>query len=58
MPYANKMYITKINQDFDGDVWFPEIKDTEWEEISREKGLKNEENPFDYEYITYVKKNN
>ena len=56
MPYANKMYITKINQDFEGDVWFPEIKDTEWKEVSREKGIKNEENPFDYEYITYVKK--
>lgn len=56
MPYANKMYITKINQDFEGDVWFPEIKDAEWEEVSREKGIKNEENPFDYEYITYVKK--
>ena len=56
MPYANKMYITKINQDFIGDVYFPEIKETEWKEIERQKGLKNEENPFDYDYITYVKK--
>ena len=56
MPYANKMYITKINQDFEGDVWFPEIKEDMWQEISREKGLKNEENPFDYDYITYIKK--
>jgi len=56
MPYANKMYITKINQDFEGDVWFPEIKEEIWQEISREKGLKNEENPFDYDYITYIKK--
>ena len=56
MPYSNKMYITKINQDFEGDVYFPEIKEEIWKEISREKGLKNEENPFDYEYITYVKK--
>lgn len=57
MPYCNKMYITKINQDFEGDVYFPEIKQETWKEISREKGLKNEENPFDYEYITYVKNN-
>ena len=56
MPYSNKMYITKINQDFEGDVYFPEIKDDEWEAVSKEKGLKNEQNPFDYEYITYVRK--
>lgn len=56
MPYANKMYITKINQDFEGDAFFPEIKDEEWEIISTEKGLKNEDNPFDYDYVTYVRK--
>ena len=56
MPYSNKMYITKINQDFEGDVYFPEIKDEEWKEVSREKGPRNEENPFDYDYITYIRK--
>lgn len=56
MPYASKMYITKINQDFQGDVYFPEIKETEWKEIKKTKGLKNDQNPYDYEYITYIRK--
>ena len=56
MPYAEKMYITKVNQDFEGDVYFPEIKKEEWKIISSEQGLKNEANPYDYEYINYVRK--
>lgn len=56
MPYANKLYITKIHQDFDGDVYFPEIKDEEWQVVETQKGVQNEENPYDYEYITYIRK--
>jgi dihydrofolate reductase len=53
MPYCTKMYITEINQEFDGDVSFPEISQNEWKVTAREKGLKDEKNPFDYEYVTY-----
>lgn len=55
MPYCTKMYITEINQEFDGDVSFPEINMSEWKVTEREKGLKDEKNPFDYEYVTYEK---
>ena len=55
MPKCSKMYITEINQEFDGDVSFPEIDLSEWKVTEREKGPKNEKNPFDYEYITYEK---
>lgn len=58
MPYANKLYITKIEEEFEGDVYFPEIKEEEWQEVEREEGIKNEKNPFNYEYITFIKKNN
>lgn len=56
MPYSNKLYITHINQEFEGDVYFPEIDENEWKVAEREKGLTNEENPYDYEYVTYIRK--
>ncbi len=55
MPYCSKMYITEINQEFEGDVSFPKINMSEWKIESREKGLKDEKNPYDYEYVTYVR---
>ena len=56
MPYAKKMYITKINEDFEGDAFFPKINENEWQVVSKEPGLKNEQNPYDYEYINYISK--
>ena len=56
MPYSNKMYITKIDQDFEGDVYFPEISEEEWKITSEKPGLKNEQNPFDYKYLTFERK--
>lgn len=55
MPYANKMYITEINQEFNGDVSFPEINKEEWKITNIEKGIKDEANPYDYKYVTYVR---
>jgi len=56
MPYANKMYITEIDQEFEGDVSFPEINKEDWDVVEVKKGLKDEKNPFDYNYVTYVRK--
>lgn len=53
MPYADKMYVTHINEEFEGDVYFPEISEKDWKMTEREKGLRDEKNPFDYEYVTY-----
>ena len=55
LPYANKIYLTLIHEKFEGDVFFPEIDEREWKIVDTEKGLKDEKNPYDYEYITFVK---
>ena len=55
MPYCKKMYITEMDKDFEADVYFPEISKDEWKETAREQGPKDDENDFDYEYVTYEK---
>ena len=52
LPYVTKMYITKINHSFPGDVFFPKVNWNEFRLISREEGP-NEATGFDYEYLLY-----
>ncbi|XJZ25878.1 dihydrofolate reductase [Bacillota bacterium Lsc_1132] len=54
--FASRFYITYIHEQFDGDTFFPPIDLSNWELLSREKGLKNEQNPFDYEFCMYGRK--
>lgn len=56
MPLVNKMYITKINEEFEGDAYFPQIDFNQWSLVEKVKGITNQKNPYDYEYITYIRK--
>ena len=56
MPLCQKMYITEIDKDFDGDVYFPVISNEEWKITSKEKGPEDNENSFNYEYVIYERR--
>ena len=51
-PKADKIYLTKIDGDFEADVFFPEFDIKEWKEIAYEEHEKDAENPYDYTFIT------
>ena len=55
MPHITKMYVTEIEEEFEGDAFFPRINTEIWQETSREKGPKDEKNNLDYDYVTYEK---
>ena len=57
MTYKNKMYITEIHKDFEGDTVFPKINLDIWKEVSREKGKDVKENNLDYDFVIYERKN-
>ncbi len=49
------MYITEINQIFEGDTYFPEIDHHEWKEIERIKGNPDDNVKITYDFVTYEK---
>lgn len=55
MTYVTKMYVTEIDEEFEGDAFFPRINTEIWKETSREKGQKDAANNLDYDYVTYEK---
>lgn len=36
LPHANRLHLTEIRADFDGDTRFPEFDRDEWKEVSRD----------------------
>lgn len=49
---TNRIYLTRIDQDFDGDTFFPQLDPKEWEEKEREDFEPDEKNKYHYSFIT------
>jgi dihydrofolate reductase len=52
---VNKVYLTKVNYSGKADVFFPEMNFSNWKVIEKNNFYKDQNNDFDYEYITYTK---
>ena len=50
LPSAQKIYLTLIDEDFDGDTFFPELDEQQWHEESREDYRADDNNPHDYSF--------
>jgi len=56
LPYADKLYITSIDDTFEGDTFFPEIDYSLWRLVSDIPGEKNEKNPYMYSFLVYERR--
>jgi len=52
---ANKLYITFIDANIDGDTFFPSWDNDAWKVISEETHQKDSENPYDYRFTIMEK---
>ncbi len=55
-PYAEKMVITRVHENFEGDIYFPELNYSKWQKTWFEKHSRDEKNPYDYTFEIYEKK--
>lgn len=55
MPYSKKMYITQLEEKFEGDAVFPEIPENEWKIVDIKKAENSSECGLNYKFLIYEK---
>ncbi len=53
MPFWDRVYLTLVEAEVEGDVFFPEIDDKEWKLVSEEKHRADVKNDYDYSFLIY-----
>lgn len=56
LPLADKMYLTFVEGDFEGDVYFPDYDLEEWQETERTFRLADEQNPYNLNFVVFEKR--
>ena len=56
LPQADRMYLTFVHTDVEGDAWFPEYNETDWKEIERIDVKADEKNAFDHTFVIFERK--
>jgi len=55
MPFADRIYLTRIHSHFEGDIFFPHISPHEWTIASEEKHIPDQQNTHAYTFLAYEK---
>lgn len=56
LPLAQRMYLTFIDGDFEGDAYFPEFDKTEWKEVAKENRQADIHNPYNYSFVVLARR--
>ena len=56
LPHAHRLYLTRVDKSFEGDVFFPEIDFSQWILISGSELFYDETGGFSFRYEVYERK--
>ncbi|MBD1398724.1 dihydrofolate reductase [Pontibacter sp. JH31] len=56
LPLVDTLYLTRVHHAFEGDTFFPELKEAEWQEVSSESHEPDEKNKYAYTFKRYSRK--
>ncbi len=55
LEHADRLLVTQIEHEFEGNTFFPEVNWSEWKLESSTQGPKDEKNVYDYRFEQYVR---
>ena len=55
LPLAQRIYMTIIDAEIEGDIFFPDFDETKWQLISREDHLPDSKNVYSYSFLVLVR---
>lgn len=55
LPMADRLYLTHVHAEVEGDAYFPEVDFADWKQVAKEDYAASETNPYDYSFAVYEK---
>ena len=55
LPFAQRLCLTFVHAELEGDTYFPQWDKSHWQEAHRESRPKDEKNCYDLEYVEYLR---
>ncbi len=56
LPHADRLYVTLVETEVEGDAWFPEFDLEAWREIQRDQHSADDKNPYSCTFLTLERK--
>lgn len=56
MPLTDKIYLTRIHVEVEGDTFYPELDLKHWQQVSIDSRKADDKNPYDFDFLIYKKR--